>query len=505
MQSLEQFLKSYVPKIAAKQKQLYQALWILETTGSRDAAELKAALDIELRLLFNDPAIYKQLLAWEKEKHDPLLARQLNVLIRAFKQNQVPAELLEETANKEAALLLSYANFRPQFDGKPITENGIRALLKEEQNEGKRKKVWETSKELGVHLAPQILELVNLRNRAAKILGYSDYFQMQLELQEVDEKWLFETLEELYKDSEKAYDKVVKQIKTRGNLNPWDWSEPFAQEDPINSKELDQLVSGLDLNHASHAFYERMGLDVNPILDRSDMFEREGKNQHAFCINVDRNEDIRTLNNVKPTLKWFETVLHELGHAIYEMGFAPELPWLLREPPHMITTEAMALIAGRQAYLSTSLKHLSQNETLIRKAEESLKRRQLIFSRWVLVMTHFERELYRNPNQPLNTLWWSLVQKYQHIIPPTGRENLSDWAAKYHIGLAPVYYFSYLLGELFASTLQAAHPQLDTPSAGHFLQEKLFKPGNRYTWHELIHHITGEPLNSRAWITQFAR
>lgn len=506
MDSFEQFLKSYVPKLEAKQKQLYQALWILETTGSPDAADLKAALDVELRLLFHDPKIYQQLLAWEKEEgHSPFVARQLNVLIRSFKQNQIAPSLLEEIARKEAVLLYSYANFRPLFEGKPITENGIRAILKEEKQERVRVAAWETSKQIGQHLAPQILELVQLRNRAAKSLGYHDYFQMQLELQEVDETWLFETLEQLYKDSEKGYAAVVSKIKQGAPLNPWDWSEPFAQEDPIDSKELDQLVQGVDLSQASHAFYERMGIEVQPILDRSDMYEREGKNQHAFCIHMDRNGDVRTLNNVKPTLKWFETVLHELGHAIYELGFDPKLPWLLREPPHMITTEAMALIAGRQAYLPTTLKHISQDQKLIEKASQSLCRRQLIFSRWVLVMTHFERELYSNPNQDLNKLWWELVKKYQHISPPSGREGKADWAAKYHIGLAPVYYFSYLLGEIFASSLQAAYPHLDTIEAGRFLNEKLFSPGNSLPWNQLIEKVTGKPLNSCAWIDQFAK
>jgi len=501
--SFAQFLKDYLPKIEAKTKQLNQAIWLLETTGSADAADLKATLDVELRLLYNDPKIYQHLLAWEKEPHPPLLARQLNVLIRTFKQNQIPPQLLEKIALNEAELSYRYTNFRPLLDGKPVTENGIRAILKEEKKEEQRKKAWETSKQIGDYLAASILELVKLRNQAAQSLGYTDFFQMQLDLQEVDEKWLFATLEQLFKDSEKGYRKVVAEIKAQGPLNPWDWSEPFGQEDPIDSKELDQLVAEVDLNSASCAFYQRMGINVQPVLDRSDMYEREGKNQHAFCIHIDRKGDVRNLNNVKPTLKWFETVLHELGHAIYEMGFDSQLPWVLREPPHMLTTEAMALIAGRQAYLPTTLRHLSKDENLIRKAGQSLRRRQLIFSRWVLVMTAFERQLYRNPDQDLNKLWWSLVQKYQHIAPPPGREGHSDWAAKYHIGLAPVYYFSYLLGEIFASTLQAANPQLDTPSAGHYLNEKIFKPGNSLSWSELIQQATGEPLNSKAWIAQF--
>ena len=130
-----------------------------------------------------------------------------------------------------------------------------------------------------------------------------------------------------------------------------------------------------------------MGIDVGTILAKSDMYEREGKNQHAFCMNVDRKNDVRTLNNVESSIKWLETVLHELGHGIYELGFDDSLPWLLREPPHMIPTEAMALLAGRQAYRSESLLELigPKSEELREKANQSLKRRQLIFSRLSLI------------------------------------------------------------------------------------------------------------------------
>ena len=124
-------------------------------------------------------------------------------------------------------------------------------------------------------------------------------------------------------------------------------------------------------------------------------------------------------------------------------------------------------------------------------------------------MTAFESELYRNPDQNLNALWWQLVQKYQKITPPEGRQDKADWAAKYHIGLAPVYYFSYLLGEFFASAIQASLKQhtgssfLSSPAAGKFLQEKLFYPGNEIRWDTLVIHVTGKPLSCDAWIEEF--
>lgn len=515
----EKFLETFVPKIEQKSTQLNKALWILETTGLQDAADLKAELDKEMRALFNDPDIYRQLTTWDKDLSltDPLLKRQLNVLIRSFKQNQIPKKLLDAMADQEAALSQSYALFRPELEGIKVSENQLREILKKETDVPKRKAAWEASKKVGDLLAPQILSLVNLRNQAAKTLGYPDYFQMQLDLQEVDGQWLLKTLDDLSSRSEKAYHAVLQEIETEqskrfsipiSELGPWAWSDPFSQEDPLDSHELDQLLDGIDITTRSVAFYEQMGIDVKPILSRSDMYERSGKSQHAFCIHIDRSGDIRTLNNVTPSIKWLETVLHELGHAIYELGLDPKLPWLLREPPHMISTEAMALIAGRQAYRSQALQILlgTAKPSLLQKADTSLRRRQLIFSRWVMVMTAFESELYRDPQQDLNRLWWALVEKYQKIRPPESRAPHADWAAKYHIGLAPVYYFSYLLGEMFASAIQETlgTPTLAMPQAGQLLNEKLFRPGNRMTWGALIQFVTGKPLSADAWIQEFA-
>jgi peptidyl-dipeptidase A len=512
----KQFLNSFVPSVQQKSKQVNQAAWILETTGSHDAASLKAGLETELRLLFNNKETFDQLISWDKDAslRDPVLKRQLNVLIRQFKPNLISKELLEKIAHAEANLSLLYSNFRPELKGQALSENDIREILKRETNVQVRKETWEASKQIGKVLAPHILRLVHLRNDAAKSLGYTDYFSMQLELQEVDEKWLFKTLDTLAEKSDAAYSAVIDEINTsaakrflvsKDEIGPWAWSEPFCQEDPLDTQELDGLAEGVDLIETARRFYQAMDFNVEGILSRSDNVERPGKNQHAFCTHIDREGDVRTLNNIKPSIKWMETVLHELGHAVYELGFSSELPWLLKEPPHMITTEAMALLAGRQAYRAQPLEHLSitSSKTLREKAEVSLKRRQLIFSRWVLVMTYFERELYRDPNQNLNQKWWETVKRFQKIHS-AGSASQCDWAAKYHIGLAPVYYFSYLLGEFFASSLEKKIGVLPSKKAQQFLNEKLFHPGNRLSWHALVEHATSKPLTTEDWLVQFA-
>jgi peptidyl-dipeptidase A len=519
----EEFLQSFIPKISAKSKQLNQAIWLLETTGLPDAMDLKATLDVELRLLFQETPTYQKLLQWDKDPAltSPLLKRQLHVLIRTFKENQLPPVLLGEIAHREAELSHSYANFRPLLDGKAVSENELRDILKKEERPHYRKQAWEASKAVGEVLAPQILALVALRNQAAHQLGYPNYFEMQLEQQEVESSWLFATLEELALKSDGAYNKVLDQIEkqqqqrfgvSREELGPWAWSDPFCQEDPLDSQEIDKRVADVDIPEIVTLFFRNMGLDILPILKRSDLFERPGKSAHAFCLNIDRKSDIRTLNNVKQTLRWLSILLHECGHAIYEMGYDPQLPWLLREPPHMATTEAMALLAGRQASLPTVLCELlgHKSKELINREKESLQRQQLIFSRWVVVMTYFERELYRNPQQDLNKLWWETVQRYQKIRSPQPRKGKQDWAAKYHLGLAPVYYYSYLMGEMLASAIEQAliketgSATLASEKAGRYLQQKLFSPGNCMKWSTLIQQMLQEPLTAAAWLEQFA-
>lgn len=521
----EEFLKLFVPKVSEKGHQLCEAVWLRETTNSSDAADLAATLGVEEWLLYSDSETYRQLLAWDHDEslNDPILKRQLNVLIRAFKYNQVSKSLIEGISKKEAVLSQTYVNFRPIFEDRLVSENDILEILKNEINPLRRLKAWEASKFVGDVLAPQILNLVSLRNKMAQELGYTNYFQMKLNLDEVDEKWLHNTFEDLVEQSACGYSQAIKEIEHQQierfsvkneDLGPWAWSDPFSQNDPLDDGTLDELVKDIDIISTCDTFFKKIGFDLKPVLERSDLFERPEKNQHAFCINMDRMKDVRILANVKPYLNWLDGMLHELGHAIYELGFNEKLPWLLRTPPSGITTEAVALLFNRQAYRYSSLRQLINNlnkEPLMKKAEESFKRRQLILSRFVMVLTFFEKELYSNPKQDLNKLWWGLVNKYQKIEIPKDRKGKNDWAAKYHIGLAPVYSFSYLLGEMFASSLEetlikeTGTQNFESNRVGQWLQKKLFYQGNRMSWDELVYYVTGQRLNADAWVRQFCQ
>jgi peptidyl-dipeptidase A len=124
----------------------------------------------------------------------------------------------------------------------------------------------------------------------------------------------------------------------------------------------------------------------------------------------------------------------------------------------------------------------------------------LVFTRWVLVMTNFEHAFYADPEADLSRTWWSLVSRYQLVTPPDRRYE-PDWAAKIHVACAPVYYHTYLYGNLVASQLRASLDRVagglvGRREAGAFLAQEVFRPGQSLRWDRLLERATGEPLTA---------
>ena len=150
-------------------------------------------------------------------------------------------------------------------------------------------------------------------------------------------------------------------------------------------------------------------------------------------------------------------MLHEFGHAVYDRECDRALPWLVRGAAHSLTTEGIAMLFGRLTRDPAWLAEVAgiapdTIETLRPRLHAARRAGLLVFARWVLVMTNFERQLYADPDADLDTLWWDLVERYQQVRRPDDRHE-PDWASKIHLAAAPVYYQNYLYGELFASQL----------------------------------------------------
>lgn len=491
------------------------AYWALATAASRQAQDAYAEARSALRRFLSQKDVFREIVA-AREAIDrgaqEILSRQLDILYNLFLPNQVDEELIVRQVQLEAEIEAIHAAFRIELDGRSLTQNDLDEILRQERDERLREKAWTASKAVGSEVAPLLKKLVALRNEGARQLGFPDYYALALAAGEIEETALFSLLDQLEAASCRYFarqkDRLDRELADRfgvepQELRPWHYSDPFFQEAPPLEVDLDAVFAGLDLVGVAAAYFDAIGLRIDPVIARSDLFERPGKAEDAFCLEVNAAaEDVRILCNLRPTERGARALFHELGHAVYLLNIAAEFPYLLRRPAHIVTTEAAALLFERVLYDAHWLCEwagLTADEAseLAAKVASHANLAQAIFLRWGLVMVHFERALYRDGGDSLSDQWWNLVERFQGLRRP-GKPVPGDWAAKIHLGVAPVYYQNYLLGEVVAAQLldlveaELGEGALVTsPAVGYVLIDRWFMHGARYSWRELVRRALG--------------
>lgn len=528
----DSLIKTFEAKVKPLFKEMSLAYWNASITGNE--ADYQKSLEAEMTVnkILADTAFFAQIkkIRDGKQVTDTLLQRQIERIYSSMVTKQVDTTLTKQISELQNKIEQKFSTFRASIDGKKYTDNEIEEILHSSTDSKKLEKAWISVKELGPVVAEDIKNLAKLRNQVAKSLGYNNYHEMSLLLDDQDPKEIEKLFDELDNLTHDAFaklksdmdDKLAARCKVKKEeLMPWHYQNRFFQEAPsIYNVDIDGYYKDKDVVKLTKDYYESIGMDISDILSRSDLFEKEGKNQHAYCTDIDNEGDIRILCNVKPNNQWMGTMLHEFGHGVYDKYIDMKVPYLLREPAHTFTTEAIAMMMGR---LSTNGAWMNAMGIIDEKEAEKVKTEgfkmlrleQLVFSRWAQVMYRFEKAMYENPDQDLNKLWWDLVEKYQMLKRPADR-NMPDWATKTHIATSPCYYHNYLLGELLASQLNAyivknilKTENYQTPNyvgnkeIGKYLIEKVFKPGRIYYWNDMIEKATGEKLTAKYYAAQF--
>jgi peptidyl-dipeptidase A len=477
--------------------------------------------------MYSDPSAFAELKAIKEsgDVKDPVLIRQIEIIYNAYLEKQVDTALITQKIRMETEISKKYSNFRTNINGKDLSDNQIEGILKSSTNSKDLQLAWEGSKMIGPEVAGDIIKLVKHRNTIAQKIGFRNYHEMSLKLsgqEPAEVTKIFDELDDLTRDS---FVRLKGEIDTYyakryriavSDLRPWHYQNRYFQEAPeIYSVNFDKYYSNQDPVKLASAYYDGIGLNVDAILAKSDLYEKPGKNQHAFCTDIDREGDVRTLDNIRPDSKWMNTILHELGHGVYSYYNDRTLPFTLRDAAHTFTTEAIANMFGRLAtnpqwMLNMGIIDAKESAKIAEDSQKALRLQMIVFSRWAQVMYRFEKAMYENPDQDLNQLWWNVVEKYQMLTKPEGR-NMPDWATKIHVALYPCYYHNYLLGELLASQLYSYivsnvsknQSFAGEKAVGDYLRNKVFMPGARYYWNDMIEKATGEKLTAKYYAKQF--
>jgi peptidyl-dipeptidase A len=525
---ISNYIRQHETTIGPLHKDYSQKFWELSLSGNEEREKALVAAKERYLKVYNNHEEFQQLRQWKSSANQlgPVEAREFKLIYDSFVPHQIPEEVLRDIVQRETHIETHFNTFRANFEGGKASDNQLREILRNETNVTRRRAAWEATKQVGHEVAPKLLELVEIRNREARNLGYEDYYSMMFELQELDERWVFSLFERLEHLSERAFTEMKADLdatlkgkygSTEQESYPWLYSDPFFQEFPTAgaSESLDEIFKDSDIEALTRDHYTSIGLDIDDLVRSADLYEREGKSQHAFCLDVDHEGDVRVLCNIRKNERWMSTMLHEFGHAVYDKYNDRALPFSLRTPAHILTTEAIAMLNGRMSKNPewlTKIGGLSEADAkrVSASAFKTLRSEMLIFLRWAITLVRFERELYRNSGQNLNRLWWEYVERFQKVTPPPDRDR-SDWASKNHLATSPVYYQNYVLGELMASQLLRyiyrevvkSESYVGNPAVGQYLVEKVFKPGARYDWNTMLKRATGEDLNPEHFVHQF--
>ena len=547
----KRFVEYYESTVRPLEIEAARLCWTANITGKEEDYEKKQEAEEKVDVCLSDPGRFAELKAIREGRvSDPLLARQIAVLYFQYLEKQVDRGLLKEILVKSNRVERAFNVFRPEVGGKKLTDNEIRRILRESRDSAERRTAWEASKKVGAAVIDDLLELVALRNQAARKLGFKNYHILQLYCSEQSQEQVLRLFDELDELTREPFRKAKAEIDAAlaedyhigvDELRPWHYHDRFFQEAPNVLGGLpDSVYEPLDIVETCREFYNGIGLPADDVLRHSSLYEKPGKNPHAFCIDINRDGDVRILENIVPGQEWLCTTLHELGHAVYSRNVSDALPYVLHTDAHPLCTEGVAMMFERFAQNVDWLRAFGAEVPTpekFRAATARLRRnRLLIFSRWCQVMFRFEIELYANPDQDLNRLWWDLVEKYQEIKRPAGRDT-PDFAGKYHFVGAPAYYHNYMLGEMFASQthhalIRSIMPEAEkgtgpicrngpegashkwdlspfppagaiyvgNPAAGAFMKQRVFEPGLTLKWDALTRHATGEPLSPKAFV-----
>ncbi|HXT39844.1 MAG TPA: M2 family metallopeptidase, partial [Candidatus Angelobacter sp.] len=404
-----QFIKEHEARIRPLEKAANLTWWNANVSGKDEDFKAKEAAQNKLDEALSDRGRFAELKTIKATQlRNPIVRREIDVLYLMYLEKQVDPDLLKRITARANAIEQVFNVSRARVGDKEMTDSEVRKVLKESKDSAQRKAVWEASKAVGGAVEKDLKELVGFRNEAARQLGFKDYHVMQLYLNEQSQDQvlnLFDRLDELTREPfRRAKAEIDAKLAQNcgimvDELRPWHYHDPFFQEPPaVFGADLDAVYAKVDILKLCRDDYAGIGLPIDDVIARSDLYEKPGKSPHAFCTDIDRDGDVRVLANIVPNEYWMGTMLHELGHSVYSSRTIPRsVPYVLRTEAHILTTEGVAMMFERAAKSADWLQGMgvavADPKAFNDAGSKMLRNQLLIFSRWCQVMLRFEKEL----------------------------------------------------------------------------------------------------------------
>jgi len=461
--------------------------------------------------IFLDSTARSTIRHWRKKSGslaDPSLGRRLELWYRCFTGGAIYSN--PDVSRMENELQKIMVDFKFTYRGTPITRARVNTRIRQERNQNRRHRLWQVNSQLSAVAAEKLGELVRYRNRLAVEAGFPNYYSLSLNLQAIDEAWLISTLNTLESQTRGAFASFIEASAARlkvPKMNAWDFNISLKNAASIP----DKFFPADSVFDVIHRFERAIGFPVDSLPIRETVRDIP---YGGLSLGILIPDDSRFLVNPTRGKGFYSTAFHEYGHSLkavhvdvahpilkgyewvpgaqcaaYEEGVA-EL--------HAEFTEDTAWIA---AYSPTP-GHVAQEYATTRHLPALYRVRRLLKDFF------FEYEMYRNPDQDLDSLEKQMFEKYLLVTLPEDEPPAyasSIWYVSY-----PCYYQNYILSSMIATQLQEAlsdkfgPDKLSDSTVAPWMIEHLYRDGETTEWSVRVRHATGKSLETGAFLRKLS-
>lgn len=500
----------------------------------------------ELEDLLADPEILKKAKYYRDALDTVLkgdtykdLMKVLQIIIRTCQCNEFPGEsksVREETNKIEGTLeaarnrmVLGFTDENGDFQSSSSV--GLRELMRTADKEAIRKSAYEGLRSIGSFVCENgFLEIVKLRNKLAKMLGFEDYYDYTVQNAEgFSKKKLFEILDDLEQGTRPLMLKARAEMERRHGkeaLEPWNTG--FMLSGNV-IKKMDPYFPFCKSVERYIRSYAALGIGYCGSTITLDLLDRKNKYSNGFChwprpawvkdgTFIPSKANFTSLadpSGVGSGLTALQTLMHEAGHAAHFANIKQPSPLFSQEraPTSVAYAENQSMfldsLVDDAAWRAKYARDLEGKPIPFSVIEEEIhathpfKVQQL---RGMLAVSYFEKALYELPDEHLTS---ENVQALADQIEKNIQGGLSSrpLLSVPHLvsDEASCYYQGYTLAEMSVHQTREYFKEkygfiVDNKEVGPTLASSYWECGNSENFLDIVKKLTGKELSGSAWI-----
>eukprot|EP00536_Pseudo-nitzschia_multiseries_P002496 jgi/Psemu1/235748/estExt_Genewise1.C_330129 len=415
---------------------------------------------------------------------------------------------------------------------KQASSVGLRTVLTTASSESVRKSAYEGLRSIGPFVCSNgFLEIVQLRNKLARMLGFEDYYDYTVTNAEgFSKSKLFEILDGLEEGTRPLMVKARKTLEEMHGpkaLDPWNKSYMMAgsvvkKMDPYFpfSKSVENYLRS----------YAAMKIGYSNATMTLDLLDRKNKYSNGFChwpvpawvkpdgTHVPSQANFTSLADpaaVGSGMTALNTLMHEAGHAAHFANIVQPSPLFSQEraPTSVAYAENQSMfldsLVGDSAWRAKYAKDLQGTPIPFNVIEEEIRSRhpfQVFGLRSMLCVSYFEKALYELPESELTpdkvqALADEIEIRIQGGLSPRPLLSVPHLVSDE----ASCYYQGYTLAEMSVHQTRKYFKDkygyiVDNPMVGPTLTDAYWKCGNSKPFLQIVKDLTGKELAGDDWV-----